>query len=90
MAIRLVQNKDSGLVVRSTINDLVNYANSTPTNSVSGSFTVTQNLAGGIIMNPQTISSNITISAGYNAFVSGPIENNAEIIIESTANLTIL
>ena len=90
MAIRLVQNKDSGLVVRSTINDLVNYANSTPTNLVSGSFTVTQNLTGGIIINPQTINFNTTIPAGYNAFVSGPIENNAEIIIESTSNLTII
>ena len=90
MAISLVQNKDTGLVVRSIINDLVNYANSNTANSVSGSFTVSQNLTGGIIMNPQTINFNTTIPAGYNTFISGPIGNNAEIIIEPTANFTII
>lgn len=77
MAIRLVKNQDPGLVVRSTINDLVNYANS---NSLpSGSF-----------LNTQTYNSNINIPAGYNGLLVGPINNNAEISIEPTANLTIL
>jgi len=77
MAIPLVKNKDTGLVVRSIINDLVNYANNNL--SPSGSF-----------LNYQTITANFTIPSGYNGFLAGPINNNAEINIEPTANLIII
>ena len=44
MAISLVKNKDTGLVVRSIINDLVNYANNNPGVQVSGSSFITGSL----------------------------------------------
>jgi hypothetical protein len=96
MAIRLVQNRDSGLVVRSTINQLVNYANNNPgvqvsgSSSITGSLTVSQKMTAGIFMNPQLLNFNVTIPTGYNGLLAGPISNNANITIETSANLTII
>ena len=97
MAIRLVQNKDSGLVVRSTINQLVNYTNNnnpgiqaSGSSAITGSLTVSQKMTAGIFMNPQLLNFNVTIPAGYNGLLAGPVATNANITIETSANLTII
>jgi len=96
MAISLVKNKDTGLVVRSIINDLVNYANNNPgiqasgSSAITGSLTVSQKMTAGIFINPQLLNFNVTIPTGYNGLLAGPVATNANITIETSANLTII
>ena len=96
MAIRLVRNKDTGLVVRSIINDLVQYANNNPgvqtsgSSFITGSLTISQKMTAGIFMNPQLLNFNVTIPTGYNGLLAGPVSSNSNIIIEPSANLTII
>lgn len=97
MAIPLVKNQDRGIVVRSIINDLVNYVNNTgsvftPSGSVSvtGSLSVTEKVTAGVFTNAQLITNNITVPAGYNGFLIGPITSSGNITVETSANLIIL
>jgi hypothetical protein len=57
---------------------------------ISGSLEVTGTLASNVFMNPQTITNNIVVPAGYNALVLGPVDMSASIQIGSGSNLTIL
>lgn len=66
MAIPLVQNKDTGLVVRSIINDLVNYANN---NSITGSLKVTGSLN---VSGTTTFTGSVYISGSNTLFNTGP------------------
>jgi hypothetical protein len=59
---------------------------------VSGSVVITGSLqlTQGAFMNPSTLTANITIPAGYNGLLIGPITNEEIITVESTATLTIV
>ena len=58
-----------------------------------GSFTVNTGsltLNGGAFVNTNTQSAALTISAGYNAMLTGPIFNSSSIVVELGARLVIL
>jgi len=72
MAIPLVQNKDTGLVVRSIINELVNYANNS---TVTGSFKVTgsSDITGDLRVDGSTyFTGSVYISGSNTLFNTGP------------------
>jgi hypothetical protein len=56
------------------------------THEFTGSLFVHQ----GAIMNPSTLTANITIPAGYNGLLVGPLTNQETITVENTATLTIV
>jgi hypothetical protein len=53
-------------------------------------FTGSIQLSQGAFMNPSTLTANITIPAGYNGLLVGPITNQETITVEQTATLTIV
>jgi len=54
--------------------------------TVTGSIIMSE----GVFMNPSTLSTNVTIPAGYNGLLAGPITNTETITVEQTATLTIV
>lgn len=93
MAINLLNNGESGIAVRNTLNELISAFNSSSFSgsvNITGSLTVTEAAVVGVFVHPQVITSNITIPAAHNGLLLTPISISGSITVGESSNLTIM